>query len=291
LPGESAGMLRKPERWIASSIGSVAMGHELSTTTVQLAQACSVVANGGMLMKPRLVMRKGDQPVPPASGQRVLTGHNSAKMRAMMRKVVDEGTGKLARLKGYTAGGKTGSAQIYDYAARVYTHRYNGSFMGFAPVSDPAIVIVVTLNNTPSGSRGFGGVVAAPVFQKVATAALRVLGVPKDAPEEVDMPPGKPIPESDLADAEFGEPAELEQPANGQVVLASTGQPQPLENVVYTGPRTPDFGGKTKRTVLAESIELGIRVETEGAGIARRQYPAPGTPLQVGTRVRVKFSR
>ena len=80
-------------------------------------------------------------------------------------------------------GGKTGSAQIFDFATRHYTHTYNGSFMGFAPVTNPAIVVVVTLNGT-HGDGGFGGVAAAPVFHAVATEALRVLDVPKDLPDE-----------------------------------------------------------------------------------------------------------
>jgi cell division protein FtsI (penicillin-binding protein 3) len=213
---------------------------------------------------------------------------------------VEHGTGKRARLNGYSAGGKTGSAQIYDYAARVYTHRYNGSFMGFAPVNNPAIVVVVTLNGTQSGSRGFGGVVAAPVFQKVASAALRFLSVPKDLPDAEILDDGT-TPEADLADADGSEPPEEDPAAVAPLSLAATtpqgalAPPVPMEEsramVVPTGPKVPDFQGKTMRAVLAQSSALGVRVELAGTGIARAQEPAAGSILRPGERVRVQFAR
>ena len=85
-------------------------------------------------------------------------------MRLMMERTVIKSTGKRAKLDGYSAEARPARRKFTHYAARVYTHRYNASFMGFAPVNDPKIVIVVTLNGTPTGDRGFGGVVAAPVF-------------------------------------------------------------------------------------------------------------------------------
>ena len=105
-------------------------------------------------------------------------------MRQMMEGVVvlPGGTGHKARLDGYSSGGKTGSAVIYDFATKRYTHTYNGSFIGFAPVTNPAIVISVTVNGT-RGTAGYGGQAAAPVFKVVAEEALRVLDVPKDLPD------------------------------------------------------------------------------------------------------------
>ena len=130
------------------------MGQEVSVTTVQLAQAASVVANGGMLVKPRLVLKRGDRVEPVAAPVRVLKPETAITMRQMMEGVVLHGTGSRARLAGYSSGGKTGSAQIYDYATKHYTHTYNGSFMGFAPVTNPQVVVVVTLNGT-HGEVGF----------------------------------------------------------------------------------------------------------------------------------------
>jgi cell division protein FtsI (penicillin-binding protein 3) len=101
-------------------------------------------------------------------------------MRQMMEGVVLRGTGRgLANLKGYTSGGKTGSAQIYDAKAHIYTHNYNASFLGFAPVANPQIVIAVTLNHTTSGGDGYGGPVARRFSAEVAMMRLRMLDVPE----------------------------------------------------------------------------------------------------------------
>lgn len=300
LPGESSGVVRPLRKWIPSSIGSVAMGHEISTTTVQLAQACSIIANGGMLVRPFLVKGK-----PSREPIRILKPETANKMRAMMKGVVHHpgATGfRRARLVayGYSAGGKTGSAQIYDYKTRVYTHHYNGSFMGFAPANDPRIVVVVTLNGTKSGDAGFGGVVAAPVFQKVTAAALRFLNVPKDLPDEIEMKPDSSPVESDLAIAELTTANPPEEQIGERDALAAgvpstappplIGPPPPPVEVAI-GPRVPNFRGKTKRAVIEESSELGMSVEFAGTGIARSQEPAPGQILRSGEKIRVVFAR
>jgi cell division protein FtsI (penicillin-binding protein 3) len=188
LPGESAGMLRRLSQWEATSIGSVAMGHEVGATSIQLALAGAIVANGGMRVKPRLILARQkpggvEERTVPEKPVRVIRPETAIKMRQMMEGVVLHGTGKQAILRGYTSGGKTGSAQIYDFKAKAYTHHYNASFLGFAPVSNPQIVIAVTLVGTSGGGAGYGGVVAAPVFRAVATSALRMLDVPKDLPD------------------------------------------------------------------------------------------------------------
>ncbi len=111
LPAESSGMVRKLTRWGKTSLSSVSMGHEIGVTTLQLAQACSVVANGGMLVRPRLILRNGDQAAPTVSPRRVLQPETAITMRQMMEGVVLFGTGRrYANLQGYSAAGKTGSA-------------------------------------------------------------------------------------------------------------------------------------------------------------------------------------
>jgi cell division protein FtsI (penicillin-binding protein 3) len=288
LPGESAGVVRNPERWIKSSIGSVAMGHELSTTTVQLAQACSAVANGGLLVRPRILLKREADENP----ARILKPETAIKLRAMMEGVVLEGTGRRARLNGYSSGGKTGSAQIYDYKSKMYTRRYNASFMGFAPVTDPAIVVVVTLNGTQSGSRGFGGVVAAPVFKNVAEAALRLLDVPKDLPDAPLEPDMDAVPDNDLAIAELTEPNPPQRDETDATPLPAIFDPAEMTAAGSPiGPTVPDFQGKTKRQVAEESSALGFRVELAGAGVARMQQPPPGAVLEPGQRVKVHFAR
>jgi cell division protein FtsI (penicillin-binding protein 3) len=206
LPGETGGILWPVERWTKSSIGSLAMGHELGVTSLQLARAGSAIANGGLLVKPRLVMSKqrpGQEPekIPQEQAARVLKPETAVLMRQMMEGVVLEGTGRKAVLAGYTSAGKTGSAQIYDPKTHVYTHTYNASFLGFAPVGNPRVVISVSLHGTGGGSAGYGGARAAPVFREVAMSALRLLDVPKDLPDRVLLTktPKKAV--SDLATA------------------------------------------------------------------------------------------
>jgi cell division protein FtsI (penicillin-binding protein 3) len=284
LPAEDGGRIRPLKVWSKSSIGSVAMGHELTTTTLQLARACSVIANGGLLVKPRLVLerrRPGESAVtePVETPVRVLAPETAITMRQMMEGVVLAGTGKKARLAGWTSGGKTGSAQIYDHATGRYTHRYNASFMGFAPLSNPAIVVVVTLN----GASKYGGTVAAPVFREVASAALRLLDVPKDVPELIPAVDEKEK-ENDLAIAGLDEDAVPEPVAPQEEVAA--GDPNEV-----VGPRVPDFRGKAKRNVVIMSASLGLPVDMVGSGIARSQVPPAGSVLGRGERIWVEFGR
>src|SRR5258708_30939813 len=112
---------------------------------------------------------------------RVLKPETAITMRRMMEGVVIKTYGmahKYARIPGYTSAGKTGTAQIFDNRTHQYTHYYNASFMGFAPVTNPAIVVVVTVNGT-QGLSGYGGPTSAPAFREVTAGALRMLGVPE----------------------------------------------------------------------------------------------------------------
>lgn len=301
---ESGGKLRKLNHWGTTSWASISMGQEISVTTVQLAQAASVIANGGLLVKPRLVLREGEQTLPAEPPVRAIRPQTAITMRQMMEQVVinEHGTGRRARLAGYTAGGKTGSAQIYDFAARHYTHTYNGSFMGFAPLTNPSIVVVVTLNGT-HGEGGFGGASAAPVFHAVATEALRVMEVPKDLPDQ--LPPNTLMAAANvddlaIADAEPGRPNILEEGDDDDkpgdepafVVVGPAPPVKPVQTVHVPAPPTvPDFKGKTMRAVLAEAAAKGLTVLPDGSGIARVQSPAPGSVLHSGERIRVQFER
>lgn len=190
-------------RIYSNILASVAMGHQISTTTLQLAQACSVIANGGTLVRPRMLLEtrspEGVEKFEPVKrGKRVVRPETAITMRKMMETVVLEGTGKGARLAGWTAGGKTGTAQIFDLDQHRYLHEYYSSFMGFAPIQNPAIVVVVTLDR----SKLYGGTVAAPVFQEVAAESLRVLGIPMDNPATAIAKLKKPDP----SEVEEGDP-------------------------------------------------------------------------------------
>jgi len=289
LPGESRGRLRKLSRWSKTSVAYVSMGQEVSVTTVQLAQAASVVANGGMLVRPRLVLKKGNQMMLPAAPVRVIKPDTAITMRHMMEGVVmPGGTGyPEARLVGYSVGGKTGSAQIFDFATRHYTHNYNGSFMGFAPLTNPAIVVVVTLNGT-HGSTGYGGRAAAPVFHAVASEALRVMDVPQDIPVE---PPKTQVADN-KKDADGGDLAIADLGPDGPNILQESDDAEPAAPAVpVSGPTVPNFAGMTMRDALAVAASKGIVILPLGSGLARVQNPAPGTALHEGERIRVQFVR
>ncbi len=207
-------------------------------------------------------------------------------------------------MKGYTSGGKTGSAQIFDAKAHVYTHQYNASFLGFAPVANPQILIIVTLEGTSGGEAGYGGAVAAPVFREVAMSALRMLDVPKDLPDSViraSRP--KKGDENDLAIAGLGNAPGIDLQAVSSVtpppVLADSPAPaeepvpdrRPFFTATLVGPKAPNFRGMTLRAVLEESAATGVQVEVQGTGLARNQEPPAGTILPPGARIRVQFAR
>jgi membrane peptidoglycan carboxypeptidase len=302
LPGESPGKVYRLERWGKTSLASVSMGQEVSVTTLQLAQAASVIANNGLMVKPRLILRRGDRPEPVAAPVRVLQFDHAVTMRQMMEGVVLVGTGSKARLAGYSSGGKTGSAQIYDYASKHYTHTYNGSYMGFAPITNPQVVVVVTLNGT-HGEGGFGGHTAAPVFKVVAGEALRVFDVPKDLPENI--PPQTQVAQNE---ADLNDLAIADLDASGRNVMEEAEEaeaappalpvygPHPVQAAVAApprpqGPRVPNFRGMTMRAVLAEAAAKGLSILPDGSGTARVQSPPPGAALHQGERIRVQFAR
>lgn len=283
LPAEEPGTVHDVKDWGATSIGSVAMGHELTTTTLQLAQACATVANGGKRMRPRLVLQRQrpGEPLevePLGEGEPVIEPRNAARLRRMMQDVVIEGTGKTAQIIGYDIGGKTGSAQIYDHDIKQYTHKYNASFMGMAPLEDPKVVVVVTLN----GSSLYGGVVATPVFREVTAAALRILDVPRDYEVPVQVAQAQ-LPKADPEAANDATSA-------GAAPVAVTPEVAAHLEIAALN-HAPNLVGKTKRDVLSETAAAGLVVEARGAGIAREQRPAPGTVLMPGERIVVEFRR
>jgi cell division protein FtsI (penicillin-binding protein 3) len=289
LPAESPGLFRKLNRWGKTSLASVSMGQEVSVTTVQLAQAGSVIANGGILIHPRMVLKKADAEMPVAKGVRVLKPETALTMRQLMEEVVLNGTGSRAKVPGYTVGGKTGSAQIFDRAAHHYTHTYNGSFVGMTPLNNPSFVIAVTINGT-HGESGFGGVAAAPVFRAIAAEALRVTDVPKELPDEL---PSKILVAkadfADLADANGTDPILDDEDATEPPPILA-GAPFPLAPKPE-GPLVPSFRGMNMRAALAEAESKGVIIIPEGSGIARVQSPPAGAPLHEGERIRVQFSR
>ncbi|UCH52540.1 MAG: penicillin-binding protein 2 [Pseudomonadota bacterium] len=182
LPGEAAGLLNPPSRWVPVDQVSIAYGYGLSITPLQLARAYSVFANHGALAP--LTLLKRDTAF---EAVRVLRPETTRAVGAMLELAVGQkGTGSKAQVPDYRVAGKTGTVRKLingSYAE----DRYVAWFVGHAPVSDPRLVMVVAIDE-PRGGRYYGGEVAAPVFGRVMTDALRLLDVAPDAPRVMPAP-------------------------------------------------------------------------------------------------------
>ena len=180
LPGEVKGVLKPPSVWSKTSIGAVPIGQEVTVTALQLACAISAIANDGVYMQPFVIKYIRDQKgeiikeFKPQAVAQVISKVTTDRLKPILRGVVENGTGKLARINDMIVAGKTGTAQKVSNGSYSQTQFY-ASFIGFAPVDNPQIAMVVVFDE-PHPSH-FGGTVAAPVFKEVAQNALRYLGV------------------------------------------------------------------------------------------------------------------
>ena len=180
LPGESAGIVWNPARLDASGLASVSMGYQISVTPLQMASAVSAVANGGTLFEPHIVrafIRNGRRdPVAPKALHRTVTPETAATLTSIMEAVVERGTATAAQIEGFTVAGKTGTAAKLVNGQYSNTD-YNTSFVGFVPSRKPALAIIVVIDSPHGRVTAYGGTVAAPIFQRIAEASLRHLGV------------------------------------------------------------------------------------------------------------------
>ena len=184
LPGEENGIIRPKDTWLPVDMTTLPMGQGISCTALQLVSAISAIANGGNLMKAFIVRRVVDddgnaiKEFKPRVIRRVISDETASKMREILNGVVERGTGKNARLSGYTACGKTGTAQKVDSSGRYAKDKYVASFIGFAPYNKPAVAVAVCVNE-PKGKH-FGGSVAAPAFRNIVQKMLNYMEIPKD---------------------------------------------------------------------------------------------------------------
>jgi cell division protein FtsI (penicillin-binding protein 3) len=309
LPGEERGLLKPPDRWSGISIGEMSMGQEVGVTALQLVTAYSAIANGGVLFEPHILRDVyrggGHDTLRPAEGHRVISERTAAMMKQMFQDVVERGTGQLARLAGYTVGGKTGTAQKIDASGRYSHSQYIASFVGFAPVQHPAVTILVVVDS-PVGAI-YGGDVAGPVFKTTMQQTLAYLNIPPDNPSALPLLASsassrsthgsREKPEEDTSDDLPGEttllgvsdgpspPASLQRASADESVQGTV--------VVDDGPlvTVPDFSGQPVRSVAKECQEHGFELAVLGSGLAVEQSPAAGTQVHAGTRVAVRFAR
>ncbi|MCB9796197.1 MAG: transpeptidase family protein [Alphaproteobacteria bacterium] len=272
LPAEAGGFLRSPKQIRPIELATTAFGQGMTSTPLQLAMALATLGNDGVRMKPFVVREVRDRlgyvqaQQRPERVERAVSAEVADTLVAFMATVLEEGgTGTRARIPGYTAAGKTGTAQKvvdghYSPTARV------SSFIGLAPATEPRIAIIVQVDTPRQGSR-YGGTVSGPVFSHIGGKALRYLGVPEDAPDEVEP---IEVSEDDSLEGEVVVDAELTWTTNGQLQL-------------------PDFTGLSMRDLLAAVDGSGLELSLQGSGRVVAQAPAPGQPLSPGERLEVKL--
>ena len=277
--GENSGIVWNPAALNPSALASVSMGYQVSVTPLQMAAAVSVVANGGELVEPHVVrafIRNGRrEAVPRKVVRRAISAETAATMTSVMEAVVDRGTGKgFAQIEGYTVAGKTGTA-----AKIVNGHysksEYNASFVGFVPSRNPAFTMVVVIDS-PHARGYYGASVSAPVFKRIAEAALRHLKVGRtlNGPSHVIVArhDGKPRTMGPL-------PARDER-VTGPVVE----QPTPPGQM-------PDLYGLSARDALRTLTRIGLTGRIAGDGVVIEQTPEAGTVLAPGDTCTLKLGR
>lgn len=271
LAGESRGLLREPARWSALSLPTLSIGQEISVTALQMVAAFGAVANGGVLVRPRLVKSVFDadgrevRRLEPVVVRRVIRPETARTLTRLLVRVVEEGTGHKAAIPGYTVAGKTGTAQKLDPVTRRYSHAAGVlSFIGFAPAEEPRFVMLVMLDE-PRTER-WGSEAAAPVFAAIGREILRYLDVPPS-----DAPPVQVVTGSGAGP--------LGSSRLRLVGLAEAASPGTM----------PDLRGAPLREALRWLAAAGARVEVSGRGRVVAQSPAPGAPLEPGTRVHLRL--
>ncbi|HEY6120403.1 MAG TPA: penicillin-binding protein [Pyrinomonadaceae bacterium] len=301
LPGETAGLLRQVNRWQPSSIGSIAIGQEVGVTPLQMVAAFGALANNGLRVSPHLVREirtaNGSDTLYQARPEerRVISEQTAITLRGMLEGVTLNGTAKKAQLDGYTAAGKTGTAQKIDPKTRTYSKtKYVASFVGFAPVGNPAAVIIVVIDE-PAGSY-HGGDVAAPVFRAIAEEVLPELGTMPDtqlkASSELIAQSDRNLKESNKIEEAQRAVDESRKATLPTVAANGTGNGE----VVYAAAKNksilmPDLRGQSVRDVARACSQLGLQVEALGEGRVTRQNPAPGSEIESGQVVYFEFGR
>jgi cell division protein FtsI (penicillin-binding protein 3)/stage V sporulation protein D (sporulation-specific penicillin-binding protein) len=274
LPGEENGILYDPKMMYEPDVATMAIGQGVAVTPIQVLRAICAIANGGELLQPYIVkkivapdgtvLREGEKHVV----RNVITPEVASQMRAMMEKVVSEGGGKPAAIKGYRIAGKTGTAEKLAEGGGYAAGQYIASFVGFVPADKPMYAMLVMLD-TPQGAF-YGSQVSAPIFRDTLQQILVAKGIQPASSE------GLPSFEEMNAVASKAESALKKLP---EITLLPNGKI-----------KLPDFKGVDMR-YTAELLQQGhLRLKPYGSGIAYQQRPAPDTEVDEGTTVEVWFN-
>jgi cell division protein FtsI (penicillin-binding protein 3) len=276
FPAETTGIVWDPRKLDSSALASMSMGYQVGVTPLQMVAAISSVANGGDLIQPRVVralVRDGKR----VEVKRTVLGRTISKdtavtLTGIMEQIVERGTATSAQVAGYTIAGKTGTASKL-VNGRYSNTDYYASFVGFLPSRNPVAAIIVVIDS-PHARGYYGGPIAGPVFQRIAEATLRHLGVPPT----LNAPPPVLV-------ARRTERTDL-QPARNQrdasiVHVGASGDVRDL----------PDFRGLSAREALRVLTKIGLTARLTGNGAVTSQVPAPGTPIEPGMAFELRLER
>ncbi|MGN0995967.1 MAG: penicillin-binding transpeptidase domain-containing protein, partial [Candidatus Ventricola sp.] len=312
LYGEASGILIAQSRVKDVDLARIGFGQSVAVTPIQMITAACAVVNGGRLMRPYLVEAILDEDgavLETTSPQVVATpisAKTSATMRELLGSVVSEGGGKNARVDGWSVGGKTGTAQIYKNG-RIESSLHIGSFVGFAPVEEPEVAVLVIVDEAQV-KPDYGGTTAAPFAAQIFSEILPMLGVPKTdgsaGRAQVTMPEvtGMNVPDAKAILRELGIDSVTDgasQTVTGQLPPAGTTVTEGFCAMLYvTGETAPDAQDFTLvpdviGLPMRESAQVlrasGLAFEARGEGLAIRQSPAAGTYAPAGDTVTVEF--
>jgi stage V sporulation protein D (sporulation-specific penicillin-binding protein) len=273
LPGEEEGLLFKTKDMRDSDIATMAIGQSIAVTPLQLLTAVSAIANEGVLLKPYIVKEiyNADgslaSATPTQRVRQVVSPETARLLAGMMERVISEGGGKRATVKGYRFAGKTGTAERLKESGNGYeAGRYIASFVGFGPVEDPQVAALVVIDD-PVGAY-YGGEIAAPVFGEIMNQVMRYLTIrPQNAAELANLPTARP-------------PAATQEPR------------QAVAPVVKPGPgkvAVPSVLGRSMRDAGEILAGAGLVFVPAGSGVAVRQSVLPNSIVSPGTEVTVYF--
>lgn len=294
LLGERNGFIRPAKNATAIDQATVFFGQGMTTTSLQLAMAMSAIANGGKLMRPYVVKSIVDRSTGnvekrrPRVVRRVFSQKTAKETARILEGVTgQDGTAPKAAIRGFRVAGKTGTSQKVDPKTKRYSRtKYVAVFVGFVPLEQPKLVILVVVDE-PKGS-AYGGVVAAPVFRKVGSWALNHLRVnPTKTPSSLAHALQAVSDTHVTLLRERGDNAGTEA-QRGPGTNATSGEVGRIADELREG-SLPEFSGLGMREVLKWGRSLGLKVHLEGTGLAFTQDPSAGTPLQEVVAVSVSF--
>lgn len=289
LPGEASGTLRPRGRpWVQVETAAASFGQGISVTNLQLAMAAAAIANGGELMDPILIKR-----VTTATGEVVREAAPRVRRRVIQKRVAQtvtelmiavtegDGTGLEAAIDGYQVAGKTATAQKTDPATGRYSlDKFIASFVGFVPAKKPVVAISVIVDEPMVDHAG--GAVAAPIFRRVAQAALKYKGLTAASKERIDVAELGVKPDRANVAYDLLREAQGKKPAVQEAVGA--GGPVPAGKV-----RVPDMTGWPARAAVRQALELGVEPRISGTGLVAKQDPPPGGVVDKGASITLVF--